>query len=146
MSIPTPKQAIRAMCRHCLCLKKGQPGYDCLGKTCPLHAGMPFRGMHPTRKVQPQGTPSHEDERMKALALSHPPRRPTKRMIRDQCMMCIPDEYVDGKLVDCTAQHCPLWPFRPMQPGGTPRHPTRVRQAAERNTPQGFRPAVSEQR
>jgi len=69
---------------------------------------------------------------MKSLALSHPPRRPTKRMIRDQCMMCIPDEYVDGKLVDCTATHCPLFPLRPMQPGGMPKNPGRA--AASRRT------------
>jgi len=146
MGIPTAKQAIRAMCRSCLNLVKGQPGYDCLGASCSLYEGMPFRRTHPTRKVQAQHTPSYEDERMKALALSHPPRRPTKRMIREQCMVCIPDEYVDGKLVDCTKAQCPLFPLRPMQPGGMPRHPTRVRQAIARNTREGFKPAVSDQR
>jgi hypothetical protein len=39
-------------------------------------------------------------------------------MIHDQCMMYIPDEYEDGKLVDCTRRDCPLLALRPMQPGG----------------------------
>jgi hypothetical protein len=136
----TPAQTIRAMCRKCLCLRKGEPGYDCLGATCPLYPAMPFRGRSPSRKTQPDGPPAHEVERMAELAKTHPRRTAVKAMLRDQCRTCIPDKdqnEPESTHLDCTDEACPLFPWRPMQPGGMPKSPSRVSMARRQgNLPQ----------
>jgi hypothetical protein len=104
---------------------------------------MPWRGKPPSGSIQPQGTPAHEDERMMEFAISHQKRRPSRTQIRDQCTTCIPDEYEAGKLVDCTGRDCPLFPLRPMQPGGVPKseaHVAKYRRAREQGaSPIGYR-------
>jgi hypothetical protein len=138
MGISTPRQAILAMCTRCLCLTSTRSGHDCLGRTCFLYPAMPWRGKHPSKSIQPQGTPAHEDERMMEFATSYPKRRPSRKQIHDQCMTCVPDECDAGKLVDCTGTDCPLFPLRPMQPGGMPKseaHVAKYRRAREHGAP-----------
>jgi hypothetical protein len=126
-ALPTVRNAIFRQCVRCLCLPNARSGYDCLGRTCPLYPAMPWRGKHPPKTIQPNGPPEHEVERMAELAKTHPKRRPSRKMVHDQCMMCIADDFVDGKLVDCVDTVCPLYPLRPMQPGGTPKSQAHVR-------------------
>jgi hypothetical protein len=139
----TVGQTIKAACRKCLSLDRPQDhGYDCLGKTCPLYPGMPYRGKAPTKTLQPDGQPVYEAERMVMLAREIPKRRPTKTMLRRQCRMCVPDKdpYTDREIRDCEHNTCPLFPWRPMQPGGMPKTPSLVAAAKRRRRISIFTP------
>jgi len=99
-SLPTVSACIRRFCLDCLGASSGRGAFDCASRICPLRPASPFLG-----KPMPDGFrgPSYAGE---------PPlvskRRPSRRLIHDQCRQCQPTDRTD-----CLATDCALYPYRP---------------------------------
>ena len=99
-SRPTVSSCLRSLCLACLGASSGRGAFDCGSTLCPLRPASPFLG-----KPMSQG--------FRGLSyLGEPPlvpkRRPSRRLIHDQCRQCQPGDHTD-----CMATNCALYPFRP---------------------------------
>ena len=122
-------QAIRRFCLDCLGASSGRGAFDCGSAFCPLRPASPFLGKH-----MPDGFrgPSYVGEPPPAAR-----RRPSRRLIHDQCRQCQP-----GDRSDCLATRCALYPYRLWDgPGKAPRRKASPaqREAAARATAASLR-------
>jgi len=118
MANPTAGPAVRAKCRECLGIEKGQKAYDAGCVSCVLYACNPFRGqLLPTGQRPTVGyDETAETARLAVLHAQVPKRQPSVSLCAKHCWDCNGDSRED-----CGATTCPLFPFRPMQEGGRPR-------------------------
>ena len=116
---PTVSASIRRFCLDCLGATSGRGAFDCGSKACPLRPATPFLGkpMPPyLRGPSYQGEPSPV-----------PRRRPSRKLIREQCRQCQPNDRDD-----CMATDCPLYPYRPWDgPGKAAKRRPSVKQLAQ---------------
>lgn len=124
MRTRTVRACIRRFCLDCLGATGGRAAFDCGSELCPLRPASPFLA-----KPMPQGFrgPSY---------LGEPPRvsrrRPSRRLIYDQCRQCQP-----GDRTDCMAADCALYPYRPWDgPGKAPKRKLSEKELAQRRLAQ----------
>ena len=128
MSTPTHLtvgQAVRRFCLDCLCAETAHQAYDCLSAICPICPAHPGRGKPVPQAIQPDGSPPHELERAERLHRERPRQRPTRRMVRQQCELCLP-ERKDQR--HCDEQGCALFVYCHRSPEGQPKRRLSVRQ------------------
>jgi hypothetical protein len=139
LAVLTARGALRAFCRECLGVEKGQAPFDCLSLLCPLYEAVPFRGRAmPKGKAwvdpDPDSDMAQWECEIKALAEVRPRRRPSGRMLTRYCQHhCQPEDRTDcGGVLNPgePCEHtCPLYPWHPYKPGGPKR---RVRSEKQR--------------
>jgi len=121
---PSPGAALRAFCLACLGATNARGGFDCGSTLCQLRPASPFLG-----KAMPESFrgPSYRGEPAPV-----PRRRPSRRLVHDQCRQCQP-----GDTTDCMAADCALYPFRPWDgPGKAPRRRLSEKELAQRRLAQ----------
>ena len=96
----TVAQAVRRFCLNCLGAASGRGAFDCGSALCPLRPASPCLGKPMPDSFRGLTYPG-EPPRV-------PRRRPSRRLIHDQCRQCQP-----GDRTDCMAPECPLYPYRP---------------------------------
>lgn len=115
-TIRSPARAVRQFCLECVGGGSGRNAFDCLSAFCPLYACMPFQGKPMPKHLAPPRDAAEPDGRGEQAVPSLPKRRPSKALVAAQCRDCQP-----GDRTDCDAADCPLFPWRPWQPGGQPK-------------------------
>ena len=126
---PTAAQAIRRFCLECVGATSGRAAFDCGSTLCPLRPANPFLG-----RPMPEGSRGASYPGEPVLVLK---RRPSRRLIHDQCRQCQPGDHSD-----CLATRCALYPYRLWDgPGKAPRRKASPaqREAAARATAASLR-------
>jgi len=142
----TVSQAVRQMCLGCLGANTAGTAHDCLSSLCPLYVCSPFRGrLVPKsqrgtvwvdtgrkRKGKAVGTmvDMYDEASATAVIAAHqkkfPRKRPSMTLLNKMCYACQPETRED-----CAKVECPLFFWRPWQPGGRPKRRISAKQGAQ---------------
>jgi hypothetical protein len=106
----------------CLNATSARAAFDCLSRICVLYPAHPFRGkslpkgLRVPEELYSPGTFDEERESMQICA-ARPYQRASRKMIRQHCRDCQPEDRTD-----CGASDCALYPYRPWPgPGHAPK-------------------------
>jgi hypothetical protein len=115
-SLPTVAACVRRFCLACLGAENARNAFDCESASCPLYVCMPFQKKAVPRHLAPPrdaaGPDGCEGQTTPRLAKC----RASKVLVAAFCRDCQPEDRRD-----CGAADCPLFPWRPWQPGGQPK-------------------------
>ncbi len=118
-STPTVSSCLRRFCLDCLGATSARGAFDCGSQVCPLRPAYPFLGKPMRESFRP---PTYTGEPPLV-----PRRRPSRKLIREQCRQCQPNDRDD-----CMATDCPLYPYRPWDgPGKAAKRRPSVKQLAQ---------------